>query len=251
MTQNSSIPESVVEKIKKLLELSKSNFAGEADAALIKAKELATRFQLDIAKLGEIQNDVPLTEEDISLGKRRPIAQNLINWILGRHFDVRVIYWGSRLHGRSMSLMGSKNDIEMAKFVNSFLRETFMARWHKYKMGNVCALDLRNSFLYGLAKGLDEKLTQARIATEKTVLEEIKSTDGAQKSIQTLQNFSLMVISKKELLDIEFAKRYPKAKKMPGSRRMYRNDIIEDGKVEGRTITISRPLAYSNVKQIN
>jgi hypothetical protein len=237
-----AIPDSLIERIRKILALSNSNVEGEREAALLKAQELATRHNIDLAQIepARVEREEPIQKEEMACGKRLPVTQHLVSRLLQTHFGVRVIYSGGRYYGRTLTLVGTKTDVEFARFVNGFLNTEFMVRWHEYKERNCAPVGERNSFLFGASRGLDEKLT---LAKRKAELDGFASV-APEKRDDTQKAYALMVVSKESRVDAAVDEMFPTLRSV---RRSYSGhhsaNAYSSGFAAGRRINIARPIS--------
>jgi hypothetical protein len=247
---NNTVPEELVSKIRKLLALGNVNTnTNEAELALTKAKQLAVEYEIDLSTIQIFDEKVKLEPilkgEPINSGARFSVCQKFVNWIIQSHFNVKVITSGGRYGGRQLVFIGKKTDVEMATYVNSFLNNEFMRLWHVYqKNHNLRAAD-RNSFIYGMYKGLDEKLTETKKNTENNKFATMSNGEVVR------NNYQLMVVNEKQRLEDAVGDFYPHLRKISVSvGRISRHDLMGAGKSTGRNINISRPVGNNNRAQI-
>lgn len=245
---NTIVSDSVLEKIKKLLQLATSDNLAEKELAMVKAQRLAAEHSVDLSLIKIFDKTVksaPIEKkDDLSLGKRKCIAQKYVNNILQNHFNLKILYSGSRYSGMNLILIGTKENIDLGTYLNGFLNETFMNLWRDYFKKSNCPLNHRGSFLSGVESGLSEKLTneQKQVIEEKMVSqpENIK------------QEFGLMVISEKERLKKAVSDFYPRlGKSYSYSGGSYSSDAISKGREAGQSISIRRGIGFSSSKQIS
>lgn len=105
-----------IDKIKKLLRLSKSSNQHEAELALIRALEIADRYQVDIESIAMDDNIRKLIHDRIRVGARITQERRLAHAIVDRFFNVTSI-----MAHPDMLLIGTATDIEIAKYVVEFL----------------------------------------------------------------------------------------------------------------------------------
>ncbi len=225
----------IIEKIQKLIKLATNNTnAAEMEAAMAKAIQIATENDIDIASI-EIKsgkkNKEEFVKETVQMGQRLPVTHDLIRAILRDHFKVKIIMGGNRQVGRYIHFIGVKEDIEMAKFVSSFLSERFMGLWHNYFKRSNCPLSGRQSFFMGLYEGLDTKLTVAKQEVEKNIETEIAS------------GYALMVINRKEELAVAVKNFFPSLTTIaPKKYNLGNQNAYSNGFVAGTNLNIARPL---------
>ena len=117
----------IVEKIRKLLRLGRgSNHIAEAQSAIAKAHELASRAGVNITDIGD-HDPVRVTHEVVGL-RRVSHAREMAHTILFTHFGVQVVLHG----GRDVVYIGPVVNIELAKHVEEFLVCACAAAWREY-----------------------------------------------------------------------------------------------------------------------
>ena len=204
----------IVEKIRKLLCLGTSQNQHESERALMKAKELATRHEIDLAMINPFENEKKVEEKYeqgmAGIGARKSVVQKYISWIIQNHFKCRVIYSGNRWNGISICFIGKTSDIAMAKYVQDYLQETFVRCWYIYKKEHNAPLNERNSFYYGFYSGLDEKLKAESFLAKTEVMKEIECQQGVEKAQEVSQCHALMIVSDKEKLEEAVKKFFPR-----------------------------------------
>lgn len=236
--------ENLFNKLKKLLSLSKSANIHEAEAALQKAMAMAAEAGIDLAVVsakGEPETEkLEMIQESINTGKRLPSLQKYASWILSGHFNVKVIYSGCRYWGRSINILGDKRDVEFAKFVNDFIQEDMQRRWEYYKKSNNLSVRMKDTFMYNLWRGLDEKLTNAKKEAEQNRFAVMPESER-----NTVQNkYSLVLSDKKQAVDAFVRKSYPSLSSVKTRLNVFSNSTIAgDAYSIGRSMNINRPLS--------
>lgn len=106
--------ENILDKVRKLLELSKNNTnINEANAALAQAQALMTKHRLSMFDLDKKIGD--LTEVDLPQGKRNiSWKSQLLNGICKNNNCKTIIMEGK---GISYRIIGTETDIELVKFI--------------------------------------------------------------------------------------------------------------------------------------
>jgi len=242
-----TVSDSLVEKIRKLLALTHSDNQAESELAMVKAKKLAAECEIDLALIKVFdskKSETPIEKkEGIALGHRKSIAQKFVTRIIQKHFGCKVLYQGSRHWGMNLILIGTKQNIELAEYLNGYLNNTFLELWRKYKLNTNCDLRVRNSYLSGLAEGLSEKLDneQKQVVTEKlsTQTEEIKN------------KYALVIVNEKERLNEAVKQFYPKLGKAYSYKSHgYHSNVASDGRRDGANISVKRAISYSSNKSL-
>lgn len=259
----------IIEKIKKLLSLGNgTEFARERDLALGKAAALAASHNIDLALLDlsdiGVVKDEPIIKEDAVIGtsRTRPVEHRFIYGIIVRYFEVDMVR-GWRCQ---WTFIGTKQNVEFARWLFGYLVEEFNRRWTYYRKTELAALDpiraraYRNTFMYGLWQGLDEKLREARAAEESarinTAVAASASADAPNTSTavpverprpvtaEELKNRYALVVqdakAKREAATREF---FPSLRTGRASRTSIRDHgTLSAGRASGRTISCARPL---------
>ena len=244
MNDISNVSDSVIDKIRKLLALNQSSNEHESALALQKAKQLAAAHEIDISLIEiftGVKKNEPITKNNgIDLGQRKSITQRYVSWILQDHFGVKVIYSGNRARGLSMALIGTKDKISIAEYVQSFLNQEFMRLWHNYYKHSNCQLQERDSYLLGLYNGLCDKLKNEQRQVE---VEKLSS-----QPIDVQNKWGLMVISEKEKLNEAVKLFYPRLTHTKSyTSKNYFSNVINDGFVAGKNISIKRSIPMGSV----
>jgi len=257
-TLNSVVPDSIVEKIRKLLALASdlNDSKEQAEAALKKAKALATANDVDLAAIQVFENkksEEPIVKgEEISLGKRASVCQSFINQILRNHFKVKIIYSGSRYYGKTLILIGSKSDIEIATYVNGFLNTEFMRLWQRYhKLYQGSQVKDRNSYFWGLKEGLEAKLTEGEKESKESAFETLSQTHSQEEVERVKNQFALTVTTHEERLDEATGKFFPRLRTIRSTTRYSHSGVARSaGFTAGKNISLSRGIGSGGGRSV-
>jgi hypothetical protein len=236
--------EALLNKLKKLLNLSQSANANEAELALQKATQLATEAGIDLAIVaarGEPEQEkLEMTEITLETGARLPSTQKYASWLLSHHFNVHVIYNGSRYNGRRVNILGDRKDVEFAKFVNEFIQDEMQRRWDYYKKSNNLSVKFKQTFLYNLYLGLDQKLKSAKKQAEET-----KFASLPKEIVPDVQIKYGLVVSNKAQSVLSYRDQlYPSLRSSRVSITNYSGtSVASDGYRVGQSININRPIS--------
>jgi hypothetical protein len=265
-TQNNTVSENLLNKIKGLLRLATSSNQHEAELAMQRAKSLCIKNEIEMATLdafsdGKPKANEPIVQDHIDLGNRMPISQRLVSRILSSYFNVKVLYSGGRNWGRSVVLIGRKMDIELATYLNSHLNNEFLRLWRKFYSDNKnsgVTLRDRPGFMVGLSQGLSRKLDEAQKQTENESFaamhteykgESVLTNDA---NIEKIKNcYALAVVNLKKTIDEKTKEFYPNLGKNYTRQAIHNYNSIDAGRAMGRTISTNRPLSYGGQKSIN
>ena len=246
--QKNTVSSDLVEKIRGLLRLSTSDNVNESQLAMVKARELALKYELDLASIDAFdqkKSEEPIVKGGLEIGKRMSICQHYVTNILMDFFNVRVIYSGRRSYGKTISFIGRTRDIELAQYLNNYLNEEFLRLWRKYYAQNEnqgVTLDARGGFLYGLAQGLREKLNESQAKVERETFTQIKSEKSEFESNKVKECYALQIVSHKERLEEKVNEFYPHLRSHSGGHTVKNHNSIGAGKAIGKTISVNRPL---------
>lgn len=251
------IPDSLVEKIKKLLRLSTSENEFEASQALNRAKKLCIENDIQMASIEAFepskQQEPVIKGQATGIEKRLPLTDRYCVHIIQDHFKCKIIYSGSRWSGRQVTFVGKKSDVEICQYMYGYLNQTFQTLWKKYynSHDNV-RLEERGSFFYGLQVGLSKKLEESNQRAETEKFQEIETEKGAAIVEEVKNNYALMRITDEKRVDDGVKQFYPHLKSRSlsyiptGSRNAY-----NDGVSQGRKISLHKPLAPGNQTTLN
>jgi hypothetical protein len=241
-TQNNTVSDSLVQKIQKILALTNSDNPHESDLAMARAQELCIKYNIDLAAIQlekpEESKVEPIIREDLELdAARKSITQTYVTDIIQNFFGTKVLYHGNRWSGQKLIFIGTKQDIENSKYINSYLNAKFMELWRNYyKNTPNVRLEERGSYISGLARGLSDKLQETQKKTENF------ESFGVDKD-KVSNQYGLMVVEKKERINQTLKEMFPKLGTYygGGSSRHY-NNSYESGKAAGRTISLNKAI---------
>jgi hypothetical protein len=235
--------EQLLNKLKKLLNLSKSSNINEAELALQKATAMAAEAGIDLA-IVQARNEsevekLEMVEETVKTGQRLPSLQKYASWLLNKHFNVQVIYSGGRYFGRSVNILGDKKDVEFAKFVNDFVQEDMQRRWEYYKKSHNLTVKFKDTFMYNVWRGLDEKLAAAKKEAVETRFASIPETERVNVKAQ----YGIVLSNKTAAVNSFVTRKYPRLSNVKTRVNVFSNSTVAtDGYSIGQSMNISRPL---------
>jgi len=158
--------EKLIEKIQKLLALATSPNENEAKAASAKAQELMIRYNLEISEL-EVKPEVELDIFYQADNNIISFKDKLIASILNDYFNVYIIinvsskisFFGNKpMRPKHLKIAGTKENIEIAKYVFDYLSMAFDNCWEQYRKTNGAKISAKKSFFDGLTAGFKETL---------------------------------------------------------------------------------------------
>lgn len=219
--------EKIINKIKKVLELSKNNPSEkEAQAAALKAQKLMAEYHISMEEVSGIEDSENISEECTNVGTGNKWKYRL-STIIARNFRCQHFYYGKS----TVVFYGYKTDAEIAT-------ETFK---YLFNMGNKLATKfynkkkkeckeigisfygkgIKNCFLIGFLDGIAEILEK--------------------------QCTALMIVTPKEVEEAfkERTKDYKTTKNRLNTRSYYAKESWEEGKRSGKNAIGSRQLAMA------
>lgn len=249
----------VIERVKKLLALSNSDVPAERDAALAKANALIAEHRIDMVLLqGDTVKPEAFDEIDVDCGRRMPVEIKFVGWLLEKHFRCEIIYKTRIVDGRvvrKFTVLGRQSDAEFGRWLVGYLVEEFRRRWKYYRASrpNV-PLREKNTFIYGMYKGLDARLAEEAKAAEDVRLSSIASAqlvpttcdagNAPQTADQLRGRYTLALQDESARLASELSRRYPRLRSSSTRLRVnHTSGAMADGMSHGRTISTNRPLA--------
>ncbi len=228
-TAPSSQNEKLLDKIHKLLQLATSTNEHEASLAMQKVQELYAKHHLE-----EMQNQKILNfyHGHILTSKKRltSLEQRIIS-LLCNHYFVQVIVGFSynihlQIHERSIEIIGTRENVLMAEYVYHFLKKT-CAQLAKNKKLN--SQKNRRSYQLGLIAGLDEQLDQSQNSTSSEIISQ-----------------ALVLFRKDPQLPNYISQIHPRLVSITSHARLASRSIFEEGKGDGKKITIHKPIEKSS-----
>lgn len=242
-----NIPIEALEKLKKLLRLSKSPNEHESALAMQRAQEIALRYAVDLASVSandQKPSDRNIEQEKVS--KKATRYRKMIIWILQNHFSVKIVYDGGS-SARDIWYIGTKSDIEFAQWVYNFLDEEFPRLWKRYSVSTYVPDNERTTYFYGVYQGLNAKLDENKKKIVSERIAEIASENGVGAAQTTSNNYAIAVRDNKVAIDKAMKSFFPDLGKGVRSRITLRsNGTHSAGMSAGRSINLNRPISYSS-----
>jgi len=196
MNNSKSVPEAIVDKIKKLLELTTSPNEHEAKLAMDQAKRLMAKYSVQFTDLSEDEIKDSITREyywnDNAFSKQGVFEQipEIINTIAPIFGVQCLIYTRAQRKGyhiskdRQFELIGFPANITVAKFaLDSILAQGILEARAKYKQYRTVTFGM--SFWSGFKIGLYEKFGTQSNHTEETGLAVYDKVRAFVKSLST------------------------------------------------------------------
>lgn len=243
----------IIEKLKKLIRLGTSDNENESQMAMKRAQALAIEHRIDLALLNAWEDkeaEEKYEKKSFGCGQRFSVSQRFVNWIIERHFNVSIVLTGARCCGRGLCFIGKTSDIEYAAYINEYLNETFMRLWKSYKTKNNAPTSYRASYLLGLYRGLNEALEANQHKAKADKVASIQAESGEEAANKAQASFELMLASEKDKLNKALTTFFPTLKRAARYSVSVKSNVLDDGKRDGASISISRTLTGSCQKQL-
>jgi hypothetical protein len=151
----------IVERIKKLLRLSKSPYPGEAEAAMAKALDLAARHQVDLDALDLNSEERRIMHRAMRVGRRISYERRMALGIVKCHFNVSPV-----IRYPDVLLVGESDAVAIAEYVVEFLvRSSRRDACRMRRLVRRYTSRRRRSFLAGWFYGVSSTLKSAHAQT--------------------------------------------------------------------------------------
>ncbi len=230
-TQASSQEETLIEKVRKLLNLAQSTNEHEAALAMNRVQEIYARYNLEKWESGKTSPE--FYHHFIRPGRKRlhTFEQKMMS-ILVNHYFVEVIVGNefdlsSQSDHRVVELIGTKENVLMADYVYEYLdRICHDLAAHKRKDSSISLSSKSiNDFKMGLLVGFDEKLNSFKTAQKSGEIDK-----------------SLLLFKKNPFLKSYISKIHPRLVSVTSKSSLRDRQFFEEGRAEGRKLNIQRPM---------
>jgi hypothetical protein len=155
----------ILQKIKKVLELSKNNPSEEeAKSAALKAQRLMAEYHIEMVDLDKLNGDTDITSVKVAVGNgnkwKSPLA-----YVVSKNFRCRYYFYGRD----TIMFYGHKIDAEIAaetfKFFFAFGNKKANQYYTKIRaMGNKSTKGIKNTYLVSYLEGISEVLEKQSTA---------------------------------------------------------------------------------------
>lgn len=228
----------IIEKIKKLLRLSRSSNPHEAQLALQRALELARAHGIAVDGLNpeEQAKEKTITHQDSDHAQRMSYDARYAATICTRFFRVHAVEraklvlfdgWPTRVI--YLMFVGTASDVEIALYVYNFLKHHFGYCWRKFRG----RLRNRQAYVYGMMCGLYSKLEQAEPEPAPT---EVK---GNELALDARKNYIAAIVGETTKRDINPPDSDAHSARWAGFVQGQKTNILNPLKEGERTVTLA------------
>lgn len=195
--------DSVIDKVQKLLALSKSSNANEAAAAAAAANRLIDQYRLSESDLQSSQDEESPIEDDgfvYETGRIVPWKSSLVV-TLAKHYGCAVFNSADYSNGRKASrykLIGRKSDIEITKYMFSWLTTECQRLSEKEARGK--GKVFASSYCQGFVAGVKQQLAISRDEAKKSASESsiVKINAREQEAVDFMNKLHNLKFSKSQ-----------------------------------------------------
>lgn len=169
--------ESAIDRIKKLLRLSKSDNEHEAELAAANAARLMVEFQIEEAELGDEKEEIRVNEFTLEVAKRITVWRARVAYAAAIMFGGQIYSNNSRGQTRLM-FVGREQDLDAVKYLFAYFASEVESLadsgWHRYRrtMGsrsmlmNESARGWKGSYRKGCAARIYDRIYREREAAK-------------------------------------------------------------------------------------
>jgi hypothetical protein len=229
ISKDSPNPEDrILIRVRKLMALAQSKNQHEAEAAMTKAHELISKYNVDLLARDDNRHFVSVFVGSPALRHFRE-DYHLSNLLQKYYFAYGIwvpsyVMEKSKM-GRVLEISGTVQNIRIAAYIHDFIRHFINARWDEYNRGKGHNRYRKTDFAVGVIEGFRSKLSTR-----------------TNKGKDDMDTWGLMEIQD-PLLQEHVNYRYPHTSNVRG--RALNNDkhILKDGKAIGRDLVIHKGIS--------
>lgn len=230
----------LMEKLAKILRLANDKAAqpGEAEAAIAKAKELALRYNLDLASVSledtsNGSNSIEVNRDDVGIrSKRFQIYHNYIFLVFEKCFGIKTILltvwhngWTSKV-----AMVGESSDVLICKMLLPWLEEQFYRTYHTYAKRN--GLDPANRSNSAEKRGIYYGLYCGILAVNKQEEQKLSNEERG--------TMTMVLRRKEDIIQQRITEEFPNLKKGRQCGTSMNQQAYVHGKQEGRKVKLNQ-----------
>jgi hypothetical protein len=158
---SSGAEDKIMLRVKKLMALAESPNQHEAEAAMGKAHELISKYNLDLLSQDENRNFTSVFVGQPAL--RHPPEDYALAHLLQDYYFVRGIWVSAYVPGKGkmggvLEISGTIPNIKMASYVHDFVRQFIHSQWVAYNKDRGLNRHRQTDFAVGIVEGFRSKL---------------------------------------------------------------------------------------------
>lgn len=150
--------EKIVDKIKKLLALSKSSNEHEASLAMENANKLLMKHNLEMSDIEEIDMNDIIESEVMSGGRMMSWKLNILSSVMELN-NCQILLYSQRGGKKTVKAIGKKTSIEVSVSMYDYLIKT-MDRIIKNTIYDIDVFSFRIGFAYAITQKIKEIITE-------------------------------------------------------------------------------------------
>lgn len=215
----------MMRRIEKLLALAESQNRNEANAAMTKAHDLITRYNIDVLTSGKRRRYVSRIVGSSAL--RHPRQDYHLSGLLSDFYFVDGIWISAYVlekgkMGRALEISGTPQNVDIAEYVHDFIRSFIDARWREYNSTRRLTHHRKTDFAVGIVEGFREKL------------------EAQHRRKKSRENAHALVEIRDPKLASYMAHRYPNTRRFHRTASNSDAGVINDGIRLGKKMVISK-----------
>ena len=223
LSESLETDDKIMLRIKKLMALSESSNQHEAEAAMSKAHELISKYNIRL-----LEQNINRNFESVFIGSpllRHPREEYFIANLLQDFYFVQGIWVSAYVvqknkMGRVLEISGTVHNIKIASYVYDFIKQYIHSKWNDYNKDSSLNRYRKSDFSVGIIEGFRLKL------------------ESQQKKNKNHVDDTYPVKVEDPLLAKYFSHRYPYVHRFKKNTSGHHANIFNDGKKVGKKMVI-------------
>lgn len=210
-------------RIKKLMALAESRNRHEAEAAMAKAHELISKYNVELLSHNEKRKFISVFVGRPALRHPREdyhLAALILDFYFVKGIWVPAYVLEKGKMGRVLEITGTSHNIKIGSYIHDFIRHFINSQWHDYNQDKGLNRYRKTDFAVGIIEGFRSKLESQKIKN-------IKSKSALMKIEDPLL---------KQYIDYKYPHTTSFARKVSSQD----DNILEDGMKVGKKLVISK-----------
>lgn len=234
----------IVEKVKRLLALSKSDNENEARVAAERARELMLKHNIEVEEKQEGKEYTVRFLGELT-GRIQGYMSELAA-LLSKYYFVEVIWIGqldprSDKSGHELEISGTTENVEAAEYVYEFLMRSAVESWEKKFADPAFKLELHKSFAatYGYGDAPQTVRGFTISARSNYLIGFIRGFKEQLKQAEIKEQAAGLVLARDIELEEFYHKRHPHIRKLAGGGRFRNAHMQNQGFADGKSLQIT------------